>query len=107
MQEISETLLGFFEMFPVIIELLKTTESAQFEALFLNDWRVILKAAKIHKDILNFHLCFFFDNFFSNELLMELFNFIQIILVCKNLNQNHFFNLSSCLHLHIPLYTFL
>lgn len=56
MQEISETLLGFFEMFPVIIELLKTTESAQFEALFLNDWRVILKTAKIHKDILNLHL---------------------------------------------------
>lgn len=37
MQEISETLLGFFEMFPVIIELLKTTESMQFEALFLNN----------------------------------------------------------------------
>lgn len=98
MQEISETLLGFFETLPVIKGLLKTTESAQSGTLFLNDWRVILKAAKIDRDILNFHLCFLFDNFFSNELLVALFNFIQIILVFKNLDQNHFWSLSSYLH---------
>lgn len=37
MQEISETLLGFFETLPVIKGLLKTTESAQSGALFLSE----------------------------------------------------------------------
>lgn len=64
MQEISEPFLGYFEMLPIVKGLLKTKESAQSKALFLNDWRVILKAVKIDKDILNFYLCFLLDKCF-------------------------------------------
>ena len=37
-KEISETLMGKFEMFPAANGLLKTKQSAQTEVHFLDDW---------------------------------------------------------------------